>query len=81
LLYTTCDIDNLALLVFEPSWLNPDWFIWISDAQIQRETKKLSANDSEHDKESNELHYYEDQDQLEEEQEEETGETTVNQFF
>jgi len=43
---------------------------------------KLSANDSEQHKESNERDYDEDQDQLEEEkQEEQSGETTVNQVF
>jgi hypothetical protein len=39
-----------------------------------KKTIKLSANDSEHDKDSNELGYYE-------EQEEESDETTVNQVF
>src|ERR687885_53942 len=54
-------------------------------SQKSQEKLKLSANDSEYDKEeSNEPDYYEDKDQLEEEQEEERGEineATINQVF
>jgi Trp operon repressor len=47
-----------------------------------KEKIKSSANDDEHDKESNEPDYGEGEDQLEEKQEEETGEiSTVNQIF
>ena len=46
-----------------------------------KENLKSSANDNEHDKESNEPDYDEDKDQLEGKQEEETGEMTINQVF
>jgi hypothetical protein len=46
-----------------------------------KENLKLSGNGDENGKESNDPDYHEDKDQLEEEQEEETGEITTNQVF
>jgi hypothetical protein len=49
-------------------------------SQISKEKLKSSFS-NEHEKELNEPDYNEDQDQLEEKQEEETGEITTNQVF
>jgi hypothetical protein len=51
-------------------------------SQKSKEKLKSSSNDNEEDKEeSNELNYAEDRDQLEEDQEEKTGEITITQVF
>ena len=53
-------------------------------SQKSKEKVKSSSNSNQNDKESNEPDYYEDQDQLEEEQEEPTVEMptkTINQVF